>query len=320
MQLDFLLRRSRPIKTLGAVCAVALALQSAELGAQHRLDDSLGAHIKRLDKSSRWTLLSQTPLQFNSHHPQGMVKIGEVFFLSSVETIDAPVRLREPATPFDRTTGSGVGHLFKISASGSLLGHITLGEGAMYHPGGIDFDGESLWVSVAQYRPNSHSIVYKVDPDTLAATEIFRFADHLGAIARDSAQDKLHGISWGSRKIVSWQGEEANYSNVPATTTLNPSHYIDYQDCQSLSENKMLCSGLSSYRDATGAAFKLGGIDLIDLNVMRPEFQLPVTQTTAGGALLTQNPFYAELIENGDLVFYFVPEDEQSFLYTYTLR
>ena len=47
----------------------------------------------------------------------------------------------------------------------------------MYHPGGIDYDGDDIWVPVAEYRPNSRSIVYRVDPETMKATEVFRFAD-----------------------------------------------------------------------------------------------------------------------------------------------
>ena len=35
----------------------------------------------------------------------------------------------------------------------------------MYHPGGIDYDGRHIWVSVAEYRPNSRSIVYRIDPE-----------------------------------------------------------------------------------------------------------------------------------------------------------
>ena len=37
----------------------------------------------------------------------------------------------------------------------------------MYHPGGIDYDGEYIWGPVAEYRPNSESIIYKVDAETL---------------------------------------------------------------------------------------------------------------------------------------------------------
>jgi hypothetical protein len=41
-----------------------------------------------------------------------------------------------------------------------------------------------IWVPVAEYRPDSRSIVYRVDPATLEATEVLRFADHIGGIVR----------------------------------------------------------------------------------------------------------------------------------------
>jgi len=50
-----------------------------------------------------------------------------------------------------------------------LLGQIELTDGAKYHPGGMDYDGEHIWVSVAEYRPNSKRNIYRVDPNTLAS-------------------------------------------------------------------------------------------------------------------------------------------------------
>lgn len=306
-------------KYRGLLSLLFILLMPSELAAQSLTDNSIASNIKNLSKSSVWNLVSQTRLTFDTFHPQGMVKIGEYFFVSSVETKERPERIEALNAPHDRTAGIGVGHLFKIDSNGQLAGSITLGESSMYHPGGIDFDGISLWVSVAEYRPNSRSIIYKVDPDSLASTEVLRFEDHLGAIVRDSEKDRLHAVSWGSRRLYSWQGADGDYSHSDALMTSNPSHYIDYQDCQSLAFSKMLCSGLSSYQNETGASLKLGGVDLIDLMSMQPEFQLPMTQFTDNGALLNQNPFYVEADEKGELQFYFVPEDNQSVLYQYSI-
>ena len=85
---------------------------------------------------------------------------------------------------------------------GRLVADVVLGEGTMYHPGGIDFDGRDIWVPVAEYRPNSRSIVYRVDPTTRKAVEVFRFGDHLGGVACNT--DDLHpargelGLALGS--------------------------------------------------------------------------------------------------------------------------
>ena len=92
---------------------------------------ALADRVSRLTRSTEWTRVSTISVQFRTFHPQGMVKIGDRFFVSSVEVHD-----REAAT--------GVGHVFQFDMSGQLLADLTLGEGAMYHPGGIDYDGRYL--------------------------------------------------------------------------------------------------------------------------------------------------------------------------------
>src|SRR5438045_1773868 len=157
-----------------------------------------------LTRASTWTAVASVPIAFRTFHPQGMVKIGETFFVSSVEVID-------------RDAGQGVGHLFKIDSAGRLLADLRLGEGAIYHPGGIDYDGTYIWVPVAEYRPDSRTIVYRVDPVEMKAVERFRVADHVGAIVHDTDAAMLHGVSWGSRRFYRW-----TLDGVEKGRTLNP--------------------------------------------------------------------------------------------------
>ncbi len=79
--------------------------------------------------------------------------------MSSVEVRVPTRRFPEPREGYDRDAGAGVGHLFKMDLAGHLLADLTLGEGTIYHPGGIDYDGKDIWVPVAEYRPNSRSII-----------------------------------------------------------------------------------------------------------------------------------------------------------------
>jgi hypothetical protein len=109
--------------------------------------------IEHASRSTPWTPVRRLPLDFQTYHPQGFARLGDRLFLSSVEVIEAPQRYPEPVGGYDRTPGRGRGHLFELSLDGRLLGHIELDEGTIYHPGGIDYDGESLWVPVAEYRP-----------------------------------------------------------------------------------------------------------------------------------------------------------------------
>ena len=294
--------------------------------------------VQRLTRDSHWTLVATVPIRFTTHHPQGMVKIGDTLFVSSVEVKVRTRRFEQPTGGYDRTAGDGVGHLFKIDMSGRLISDLTLGEGAIYHPGGIDYDGRHIWVPVAEYRPNSRSIMYRVDAATMKASEVFRFGDHIGGIVHNTDDRTLHGVSWGSRRFYRWtldsDGKATNADAPPETLrTLNPSHYLDYQDCKYVGGRRMLCSGVTELRPKADAApFRLGGIDLVSLQDGRPLHQVPVLLWTAGGLDMTHNPVWIEPFDSPDtgavaqgrrsagrsgLRAYFMPEDDSSTLYIY---
>ena len=272
-------------------------------------DSAVAERVVKLTRESKWTLVSSVPVAFPTYHPQGMVKIGDALFVSSVE-----VR--------DRQAAKGTGHLFKMDRAGKLLDHLELGEGAIYHPGGLDYDGSHIWVPVAEYRRDSRAIVYRVDPDTMKATEILRFADHIGAVVHNTDDRTLHGVSWGSRRFYRWTldrgGRVSNGTTPPERLrTLNPSHYVDYQDCKYVGGRRMLCSGVTEIRQRPGAPpFRLGGIDLVDLRDGRPLHQVPVLLWTAGGLDMTHNPAWIEPSATG-LRAYFMPEDNASTLYVF---
>jgi hypothetical protein len=276
------------------------------------LDQTVGRSIvadrvMKLTRNSPWKLVSSVPIKFTTHHPQGLVRIGDTFFVSSVDKARA------------------AGHLFKLDAGGNLLADLPLGEGALYHPGGIDYDGKDIWVSVAEYRPDSRTIIYRVDPAAMKATEVFRFADHIGAIVHNTDDHTLHGVSWGSRRFYRWTlGADGAVSNtgVPPEQlrTLNPSHYVDYQDCKYAGGRRMLCTGVTEMRQAPEAPpFRLGGIDLVDLVEGRPVHQVPLLLWTRSGLDMTHNPVWIETSASG-LRGYFMPEDDHSTIYVYDVE
>jgi hypothetical protein len=288
-------------------------------------DAVLADRIATLTRASSWTLERAIPITFRVHHPQGMVKIGDRLFFSSVE-VTTPPRRGAGGEGFDRDTGRGVGHLFEATMDGRLVADVVLGEGAMYHPGGIDFDGRDIWVPVAEYRPNSRSIVYRVDPATRKAVEVFRFGDHLGGVACNTDDHTLHAVSWGSRWIYHFaldrSGNPTDADAPPSTLRVkNRSHYVDYQDCKYVGKQRMLCTGIADVPRATGAApLPLGGIDLVDLVSAAPLHQLPVGLSTPAGASLTRNPSYFEAAEGGGVRAYFLPDDDQAILYVYRIE
>jgi len=282
----------------------------------------LAERVTKLSRGTQWKPVTAVPINFVTHHPQGMVKIGDTLFVSSVEIKVPTKRFPQPVDGYDRDTGEGVGHLFKLDMKGNLIADITLGEGSIYHPGGIDYDGRYIWVPVAEYRPNSRSIIYRVDPETMKAEEMFRFADHIGGVVHNTDDHSLHGVSWGSRRFYRWpldpNGKPTNADESPEKLRrLNTSHYLDYQDCKYVGNHRMLCSGVTEMRVTPDAApFRLGGLDLVNLSDGRPLFQTPVLLWTAGGMDMTHNPVWMEASEAG-IRGYFMPEDDKSVLYIY---
>jgi uncharacterized protein DUF6454 len=280
--------------------------------------------VMKLTRDGVWKPVTSIQIGFPTYHPQGMVKIDDTFYVTSVEIKVPTTRFPKPVDGYDRDPGQGIGHLFKIDRTGKLLADLPLGEGTIYHPGGVDYDGTNIWVPVAEYRPDSRSIVYRVDPARMQAAEVFRFADHIGAIVRNTDDNTLHGVSWGSRRFYRWtldkQGKVTNADIPPdKLRVLNISHYVDYQDCKYAGARRMLCSGVTELRQRPDAPpFRLGGLELIDLSGGRPLHQVPVLLWTADGVDMTHNPVWIEPTSTG-LRGYFMPEDNTSTIYIYEI-
>ncbi|MET0339732.1 MAG: DUF6454 family protein [Polyangiales bacterium] len=303
----------------------APAMMVSELGAAPA-ESELTRRFQRLGKNATWTLVDRIPMGFPTYHTQGLVKIGDDFYVSSVEVLESTQRngtstdaLRDFGT--DRSEGKGRGWLFRFDRTGALVARRELTAGSIYHPGGIDFDGRHLWVPVAEYRPNSRSHVYRVDPATLEAELALVVADHLGGVVHDVERGTLHGVSWGSRRLYTWPDDDANAAG---SWTVNPSFYVDYQDCHYAGPGHMLCGGVGSYAVPGGASIAFGGLDLVDLRDGRPRHQVPVNvfvdegKGPGAGLALTHNPFWAEPAGDEALRFYFMPEsDNQAELLVY---
>ncbi|TMU87039.1 hypothetical protein FGG79_02545 [Bacillus sp. BHET2] len=275
--------------------------------------NQLEKNVKKLSRNTQWEQKEKVDLQFNTFHPQGMTKIGDLYYMTSVEIIEKPVKYDHPQEGYDRSTGKGIGHLFVFDKKGKLLNDLKLGEGDIYHPGGISYDDESIWVSVAEYRPNSKSIIYKVDPETLKSEEMFRANDHIGGILRDGKTGKLKAVNWGSRSFY-----EFNKKGKVVSKSNNPSHFIDYQDCESSSNDNMICSGMTEFHQqgSSEGKYELGGITLLDMKSMEIVHELPITMTSPQGHVVTRNPVYLENADKG-ITLYAVPDDDQSSMLIY---
>ena len=142
---------------------------------------------------------------------------------------------------------------------------IVISDGHRYHPGGLDFDGEFLWLPVAEYRPNSSTDIYRVDPTTYDVTKLFTVSDHIGGVVRDQKTGHLVGQSWGSG--ASTTGRSGRTEGVLAQR--EPLHRLPGLRVRPLPQDALL--GRDRAPGSAGAAtgYELGGMAMIDLRDRR---------------------------------------------------
>lgn len=309
--------------------ALSIKGQSANPGAR---DNETTKLFRLMGKNAIWKPVASVSMNFQTYHTQGMVKIDQRLYVSAVEVIEATQRDLAVSTDalydrsIDRTPGKGRGWLFQFTLEGQLIAKTELTDGLRYHPGGIDYDGKHLWVPVAEYRPNSTATIYRVDPRTMVADRVFGENDHIGGVVFNRVTRKVHGVSWGSRRLYTWdignrtqQGKSNDSSWVP-----NPQFNIDYQDCHYQGVQYMLCGGVGGYSSPLGN-FAFGGLGLVDLRTSRMEHEIPVNLFVDEGTgpkatlALTHNAFWLEPNPDGkSMRGYFMAEtDNQAELLIY---
>jgi hypothetical protein len=276
---------------LGAAAGGVTAASADPAGSPaRRADGDLASTFMKTDRNTAWQEVERLHLDFPTFHTEGLAMTKDHIFLSSVEIIEPTRAFPAPIDGHDRTAGKGVGHLFVMDRQGRLQRDIVLGEGDRYHPGGIDFDGRDVWVPVAEYRPDSSALIYRVDATSLEVTKQFEVPDHIGGIVLDETRHRLVGNTWGSRRFYAW-----TLAGRQTDTWLNADHYVDAQDCQYVPAGKMLCGGdtnLPQTPSAGGSAavYELGGIALTDLRTHRILHEVPFQKWSTAGHVMTRNP------------------------------
>ena len=300
--------------TLLTAVVVAVLAQGA--------DRSVADKVMKLTRDSTWTRVASIPIAFRTFHPQGMVKIGDTFYVSSVEVTKPTTRFATPVEGKDRDAGAGVGHLFKIDRTGTLVADVRLGEDTIYHPGGIDYDGKNLGSrrGVPSEQPFDRLPRRSGDDEGHRGLSVRR--SHRRDRARHGRQ-MLHGVSWGSRRFYRWPLDPRRAGHRPrrrrrrchartrrTTSTIRTA---------STSETPDALYRRHGTAPPSDRPFRLGGIDLVDLADGRPLHQVPILLWTDDGLDMTHNPVWIEATAQG-LRGYFMPEDERSTIYVYDVR
>jgi hypothetical protein len=288
--------KRRSLRTISATAAFALLIgggaSAAAVTSQQAppQDGALARDFGAVDRNTAWTQVDKLKLNFPTYHTEGLAITPNHLFLSAVQITEPTQKYPSPVGGYDRTPGKGIGHLFVMDRQGHLQKDITLGEGDMYHPGGISYDGTNVWVPVAQYRPNSSAIMYRVDADSLAVHKQFEVGDHIGGVVRDETTGHLVGNNWGSRRFYEWTAD-----GKLIRTWDNNSFFTDYQDCQYVPAAKMICGGITNLPQTPSAGgdsatYELGGLSMLDLRTHDVLREVPFQKWSSAGHVMTRNP------------------------------
>jgi hypothetical protein len=299
--------------------------------------DQIAEAFANLGRTTVWKSIQNISLKGDTYEPEGIVRLGsDRFYVSTTETIVSPKSYGNNTiiNGTDRSTGIGFAHILLFDGKGGKIAQATYTQAGdiAYHLGGIDYDGQRIWGTIAQYRPNTTASVVSFDPNTLKQTSYFEYRDHLGGIVHDTKANEVYCLNWGSRNASKFAVPHVNasYSSpsngqtfIPALrVNRNPSYFVDYQDCKFLGRPRlydgrptMLCSGLTDYGSGT-SVFQLGGVAILDLETMLPLDEVPITALSALGVVLTQNPMDITVVD-GKLRFYWMPDQHNSTIYVY---
>src|SRR5262245_10679469 len=134
------------------ICLVLVSSASAGMSAVSEQVELL----LRIDTFDKWINAANINLPFETYHPQGIVKIGDTFFLTAIEGNLAghliQFELKSPSTGLR-------GNADDISRkTATLIRQVQLADPAFktrIHPGGIDYDSSTnrIWCPLAEKSP-----------------------------------------------------------------------------------------------------------------------------------------------------------------------
>jgi hypothetical protein len=225
-------------------------------------------------------LLDSLKLDGQLFHVQGVDLDADHIFVTSVDLKHRKGYIHE----FDRATGA-------------FQRRLELTDGVRYHPGGLSIVGGSIWVPVAEKRPNSTAVLEQIDAATLQVVRKIHVADHLGCVAASGSE--LIAGNWNSKLLYVFDavgGQELRVVPNPSATR--------YQDMK-LVDGQLIAGGQTKRRSGT--------IDWIDPTSMK------LVRTLKAGATDHRQAYTREgmTVSGGEL--YVLPEDGPSRLFRFHL-
>jgi hypothetical protein len=265
---------------------------------------------------NEWQLVESIDLKFDTYHPQGMLKVDDTFYITTVKVERRPRYTRQGKQVSVMDEGAGKGYLMQFDAGGNLLKCIELCEGAIFHPGGMDFDGRYIWVPITKYYPYSRSLIVRVDVRNHQVEKVCYVDDSIGAIIHDTDNNILVGANWDADEFLTWQLDSALEVKDAELTAAERRHantakHLAIQDSKYIGGGKMVGFGLKS-----GPKGRVGGFDVIDTRTFEKLRSADIELRTPRKSIVSGNPSTIEIV--GDKMrLYFAPEDNKTTLYIY---
>jgi len=213
--------------------------------------------------------VAAAPPQFNGaiEHARAVGAInldGALFHVQGLEVDSRHIWV----TSVDQANRRGYLHKFDRK-TGKVLRRLEVNDGPRFHPGGISMSQGSIWVPVAEYRPDSSTVLVEIDTASMAIRRKITVADHLGCVA--ALGQTLVAGNWDSRLLYIFDLG----TNAPPQIVPNPSQ-THYQDMKFVG-NQLVAGGSRTLWSGT--------VDWIDWPSMK------ITRTLRSGAVGLARPF-----------------------------
>ena len=305
------------------ICAyILMAVASVMVCSASYAAKPLSKQGKRVAKAlmstnpNEWQLVESIDLKFDTYHPQGMLKVDDTFYITTIKVERRPRYTRQGKQVSVMDEGAGKGYLMQFDAGGNLLKCIELCEGAIFHPGGMDFDGRYIWVPITKYYPYSRSLIVRVDVRSHQVEKVCYVDDSIGAIIHDTDNNILVGANWDADEFLTWQLDSALEVKDAELTAAERRHantakHLAIQDSKYIGGGKMVGFGLKN-----GPKGRVGGFDVIDTRTFEKLRSADIELRTPRKSIVSGNPSTIEIV--GDKMrLYFAPEDNKTTLYIY---
>ena len=164
--------------------------------------EEIVSQFKLLGRTTVWNLVKKLPFEGDTGEPEGMINISEErYILGRGDWTEATKSYGKGViiNGTDRSPGAGYAHLLIYDGTGKRIADATLTQPGdiEYHIGGLDYDGQHIWATLAQYRPNTTGTIISIDPTTLDSKPVIHYRDHLGGIVHDISSNLLNTLNWG---------------------------------------------------------------------------------------------------------------------------